>query len=611
TALIAKELDRYQIQIVALSEVWLPDKGQLVESGSDYTFFFQVKCFSDVGFAIIKDVLQCLASLPTGISNRILSLCLLLKCKRFTIFSVYAPTMAHNTKHQFYKDLCTTISKVPKYDKLVIMGYFNACVGKDLWSWPKALGPHGIGNCNSNGMLLFSFCSQHALTITYTFQLPECHCVLWMHPRSPHWHLIDYIHVRQKDAHDAKITCTMPDAISFSQSLVIQKLTQLAETLDAAVHGQALEFATINDNKSGKNKDWFSENNPVITAVLDTKANAYCLWLSNKTSANQAAYIRHKAEAQCHLRKIGLKEIYCSRSMGSAPLKSADGSNFITDKEGILNCWKEYYCELLNQESCITASALQCVVQLETKAELVALPEDDEIHKAVNQLTNDAIIIPFYKGKGEKSVISLLSVVGKILARILSNCLTVRISHVFPESTVILHSLHEGMMIRVSVDGDYTDPFPVGNGVRQACIADATTNCTHGVYIRFYIDGQLFNNALLDDEIEGRLNKASESFGCLHSQLWQNRNVLSSAKLVYQTIVTTLLYGAETWTTFRPHEKKLEAFHLSCLRKILCIHWSEHIPNFEVLTQALPGIQAILSERCMRWAGHIVHMHGD
>ena len=39
TALVAKELARYNVDIAALSETRLPDKGQITERGRGYTFF--------------------------------------------------------------------------------------------------------------------------------------------------------------------------------------------------------------------------------------------------------------------------------------------------------------------------------------------------------------------------------------------------------------------------------------------------------------------------------------------------------------------------------------------------------------------------------------------
>lgn len=44
------------------------------------------------------------------------------------------------------------------------------------------------------------------------FRLRIKHKTTWMHPRSKHWHLIDYATVRQRDISQVQITCVMRSA---------------------------------------------------------------------------------------------------------------------------------------------------------------------------------------------------------------------------------------------------------------------------------------------------------------------------------------------------------------------------------------------------------------
>jgi exonuclease III len=215
TALVCRELARYNIDIVALSETRFADEGQLVEKAAGYTIFWigrpaEERREAGVGFAIKSNIVPRLESLPKGINDRLMTLRLALSGNRFvTIISAYAPTMTNldETKDKFYEDLELIISQVPRKDKLIIMGDFNARVGTDHQTWEGVLGKHGIGKCNSNGLLLLRKCTEHNLTITNTlFRLPCKYKTTWMHPRSKHWHLIDYILVRQGDAKDVKIT---------------------------------------------------------------------------------------------------------------------------------------------------------------------------------------------------------------------------------------------------------------------------------------------------------------------------------------------------------------------------------------------------------------------
>ena len=73
--------------------------------------------------------------------------------------------------------------------------------------------------------------------------------------------------------------------------------------------------------------------------------------------------------------------------------------------------------------------------------------------------------------------------------------------------------------------------------------------------------------------------------------------------------MSILLSGSECWTTYRHQERRLNAFHLRCLRSILGVTWRDHIPNTEVLgrLQCL-DIRTILQKRRIRWTGHVLRM---
>ena len=221
SALVARELSRLNIDIAALSEVRFPDTGSLKEQGADYTLYWSGKPqgerrLSGVGFMIKNNLASKLETLPTGHSDRIISMRLPLRKEQFvTLFGIYAPTLQADPadKDKFYSDLRKLVRNTPANDKVVILGDFNARVGRDSEAWKGVLGKHGVGNCNDNGRLLLEFCAELQLLITNTiFQQKDSHKTTWMHPRSKHWHLIDYIIVRQRDHRDVFHTRVMPSA---------------------------------------------------------------------------------------------------------------------------------------------------------------------------------------------------------------------------------------------------------------------------------------------------------------------------------------------------------------------------------------------------------------
>ena len=119
-----------------------------------------------------------------------------------TLRSVYAPTLdsSDEDKDAFFTALRNTLQHVPRTDKILLAGDFNARVGSSHLVWRNVSGRHGVGSVNSNGLRLLDLCSEFSLCITNTmFQLPNKYKMSWMHPRSKHWHLIDYIIVRRTD----------------------------------------------------------------------------------------------------------------------------------------------------------------------------------------------------------------------------------------------------------------------------------------------------------------------------------------------------------------------------------------------------------------------------
>jgi len=87
------------------------------------------------------------------------------------------------------------------------MGDFNASVGRHASLRPKVIGRHGIGNENENGTLLLQTRTMHSLVVTNTvFQQANKFEGSWMHPRSGHWHMIDFIISSQSDLRDVRLT---------------------------------------------------------------------------------------------------------------------------------------------------------------------------------------------------------------------------------------------------------------------------------------------------------------------------------------------------------------------------------------------------------------------
>nr|VZH89407.1 unnamed protein product [Spirometra erinaceieuropaei] len=129
-----------------------------------------------------------------------------------------------------------------------------------------------------------------------------------------------------------------------------------------------------------------------------------------------------------------------------------------------------------------------------------------------------------------------------------------------------------------------------------------------------YLGSTLSRNTKIDDEVTNRISKASQAFGRLQSTVWNRHGLQLSTKLkIYKAVILpTLLYGAETWTVYAKQARRLNHFHLSCLRRTLRLKWQDRIPDTDVLERTgILSIYAILRQIQLRWSGHLVRMDDE
>ena len=96
----------------------------------------------------------------------------------------------------------------------------------------------------------------------------------------------------------------------------------------------------------------------------------------------------------------------------------------------------------------------------------------------------------------------------------------------------------------------------------------------------------------IDSEFNKRIGKAAMTLSRLTKRVWSNNKLSDHTKVnVYNAcVISTLLYGSESWTMRAHQEKRLNVFHMSCLRRILGITWQDIVTNKVVLKRL--GYQA-------------------
>ena len=669
-ALVAMELEKYKIDIAALSETRFSESGRLDDMG--YTFFWSgkpdgVRREAGVGFAIRKEILAKLTEMPKAVNDRIMTMTVpLMKKGNATLISVYAPTMTSpdETKENFYNQLRRTLRDTPRTDKLILMGDFNARVGRDYEKWQSVLGRHGIGKCNTNGELLLALCSEFELLLTNTvFKQREEHKTTWMHPRSKHWHLIDYIITRQRDRMDVHSTRTMRGANCLTDHQLLrskiafalrskrrkQGATKLAKLNTDRLHVNTQRLKLEQDMEKAlatwgvqegmtvdqtwaslskvvydtarntlgkperKHQDWFDPEDSELLILMKKRHETHQHVLQTRsTRSTTTAYKEACRHLQRYTRKMkttwwekkakdlqrsadkndmksfytGLKEVWGPQTRSTVHLKSLDGNTTFSDNKRVLERWSQHFETLLNQPGDIEPAARDRINQRPVVTALDDIPTRKELNLAIASLgdgkapgvdgipseiwkhggatlTNsllmliqqawaegsvpqewkDANIVAIFKKRdrtqcGNYRGISLLSIAGKVFARILLNRLNAHIApDILPETqcgfrnnrstvdmifclrqlqekciehnrslyvffvdftkafntvgrtglwellrkygcpekfTRMVESLHTGMMAKVKEAGETSHSFPVSNGVKQGCVLAPT-----------------------------------------------------------------------------------------------------------------------------------------
>ena len=97
----------------------------------------------------------------------------------------------------------------------------------------------------------------------------------------------------------------------------------------------------------------------------------------------------------------------------------------------------------------------------------------------------------------------------------------------------------------------------------------------------------------------------------LTKRVWSNNRLTEHTKVnVYKVcVISTLLYRSESWTMRANQEKRLNVFHMHCLRRILGITWQDKVKNTVVLVKArIPSLHTLFKQRCMLWLRYVTHV---
>jgi exonuclease III len=174
---IAKEMLKYKVDIIALQEIRWQEQGRIDKS--EYTVMYSDPSSRTgqlgTGFMVTKRIRKNILEFE-AINDRMCRIRLKGSFRNTTIISIHAPTEEKEENHEedFYDKLDRICNNIQKYDQLIIMGDFNAKVGKEEYQ-KQVAGNHILHNTsNVNGIeriVLFDFI--HRLVSQKTNKIEE------------------------------------------------------------------------------------------------------------------------------------------------------------------------------------------------------------------------------------------------------------------------------------------------------------------------------------------------------------------------------------------------------------------------------------------------------
>ena len=299
-------MDKYRWNILGLSELRWKGFGEITV-GNNHKLFYSGKNDKHeygVGFLVNKEIVNTVISC-TPVSSRIILLRVKATPFNITIVQIYAPTSAHDEQEtdQFYSKVQEQLDKAPKQDIKLVLGDFNAKVGKDsINSCSRYMGESCNDSTNENGEKLLEFAAYNDMILANTLgKHKKSRCTTWHSPDGQTANQIDYILIdrRFKSSVCTARTRTFPKAdVGSDHDLVmmtfkihlkqikkqapsrikfnLEKLNdpEVAEMFKAQVGGKFAPLLALTEDPSNIENIVETFNNTIIEAASETLGKA-------------------------------------------------------------------------------------------------------------------------------------------------------------------------------------------------------------------------------------------------------------------------------------------------------------------------------------------------
>ena len=131
-----------------------------------------------------------------------------------------------------------------------------------------------------------------------------------------------------------------------------------------------------------------------------------------------------------------------------------------------------------------------------------------------------------------------------------------------------------------------------------------------------YLGSIITNDQRCRREVLSRIASGSDALARL-APIWRDKNITlkSKLRLLESVILSIFLYACQTWTLTAELEKRIDAFEMRCLRRLLKVSYTEHRTNVSIREEvnaihSQTPLIVLVRRRKLQYFGHIVRAGG-
>ena len=196
---IRNECTRLKIDILGMAEVRWKNIGQIKTEGWTLYYSGGEKHIHGVGFLVSPKFRKSIIRIKP-VNERIIMITIEAKPKNLNIIQIYMPTTKEEDEQilNMYKEIQILVNSIPKKERLIIMGDFNAKIGVN--EQREACGKFGLNETNQRGEMFLDWMEDNKMIALNTcFQHRKSQRYTWVSPGGKHKNMIDYIAIRKRD----------------------------------------------------------------------------------------------------------------------------------------------------------------------------------------------------------------------------------------------------------------------------------------------------------------------------------------------------------------------------------------------------------------------------